>query len=176
MSRVFDPWIGDCYTKGINNVKTLIVGESHHGGEGCHYGSFTTETIKNEALGLHGHRKRAYFTKIMRIVMGVGYPADDASRVSFWNSIAFYNFVQVALEKPRQRPTDPEWETAITPLRGPVNELNPSYIVILGLELLQWMPKDLPCPSRATMHPSAPGFSYGEWPDLISNDLSKIKS
>ncbi len=176
MSRVFHPWVGDCYAKGIKNAKILILGESHHGGSGCHYAGFTIETIRKEALGLDGHRRRAYFTKIMRLVMGIQYPSNHVSRSAFWDSIAFCNFVQVALDRPRQRPSEADWMTGIVPFQITVDELMPDYIVILGFDLHKWVPTNLPCPSRATMHPSAPGFSYGAWPDLVQDDIQKIKS
>ena len=176
MNRVFDPWIGDLFEQGINGKKILVVGESHHGGEGCHYPEFTNETIRKEALGLHGHPKRAYFTKVMKLILGVDCSTDDASRLDFWRRISFYNFVQVALDQPRQRPTDQQWETGVAPLQRTLRELKPQYIVILGFDLLKWMPKSLPCSSRATMHPSAYGFTYGDTPDLIQADLQAIKS
>lgn len=173
MGRVFQPWVGDLYEEGIEAKRILVVGESHHGGDGCNYPAFTTETIQKEALGLHGHRRRAYFTKIMKLIMGVDCSTDDAARIYFWRHIAFYNFVQVALDQPRQRPTNQQWETGVAPLQTTLSELKPQYMVILGFDLLSWMPKSLPCSSRATMHPSAYGFTYGDVFDLIQADLKK---
>ncbi len=162
--QTFKPWIGQHYTEGVEGKRLLILGESHHGGEGCHYSDFTIETIRKEALGENGHRRRAFFTRVLHLIVGGrgGVPADE--RIKFWNNVAFYNFIQTALETARQRPTYEMWQAAHAPLLHTIEDLKPEMILVLGKALQENLPS-LPhhIITCGINHPSAKGFTYDEW-------------
>lgn len=172
--RTFDPWIGSRYaTDGIGGKRLLILGESHHGGEGCHYTGFTTKVIHDEALGENGHPRRKFFGRIQRLIMGGRGGFNAAEREDFWSRVAFYNFIQTALEEPRIRPTNEMWLAASEPLQLTLRELAPALILVLGLELqrnLPAIPESISvCPIK---HPSSPGFSYDEWQPKVRSAIT----
>lgn len=166
--RVFDPWIGARYaSEGINGKRLLILGESHYGGEGCEYSRFTSEVIRDMALE---KGRLAFFSRVQRLVVGGRGGFSDLERADFWQRVAFYNFVQSALENPRDRPTYAMWQAAREPFSQTLGELNPSIILVLGTELKRNLPS-IPAniPYCAVQHPSSIGFRYDDW-------QSKIKS
>ena len=171
MNRTFDPWIGSHYfTEGIRGKRVFILGESHHGGEGCDYAGFTTKVIHDEALGENGHPRRKFFARIQRLIVGGRGGFTDTEREDFWSRVAFCNFIQTALEGPRVRPTYDMWQAAREPLLLTLRELAPMLVLVLGVELNRGLP---PFPEDiaicAIQHPSSPGFSYNEWqPKVLS--------
>ena len=148
--RTLDPWIGSRYaTDGIGGKRVLILGESHHGGEGCDYLAFTAGVIRAEALGENGHPRRRFFTRVHRVVVGGrgGFP--DSEREDFWSRVAFCNFIQTALEKPRDRPTYEMWQAAREPFLDTIREHAPS--LVLGTSVSN---------SAATFHPFRTVFPF----------------
>ena len=169
MNRTFEPWVGSRYsTDGICGKRILILGESHHGGGGCDYQDFTKKVIRDEALGENGHPRRKFFARVHRVIVGGRGGFTDAQREDFWSRVAFYNFIQTALEKPRDRPTNEMWEAACEPLLLTLREQTPTHILALGIELYHRLP---PFPKSITVcsiqHPSAPGFSYNKWQPIV---------
>ena len=162
--RTFNPWIGSRFAAdGIDGRRLLILGESHHGGEGCNYAGFTAEVIRKEALGENGHARRRFFARVQRLVIGGRGGLSDEERTDFWSRVAFYNFIQSALESSRDRPTEEMWQAGQACLPETLEELKPDVVLVLGIELSR---KLLPMPSSISVcvvqHPSAPGFTYDE--------------
>jgi hypothetical protein len=177
--RTFDPWIGSRYaTDGIGGKRLLILGESHHGGEGCDFAGFTAKVIRDEALGENGHPRRKFFARVQRIIVGGRGGFTDSEREDFWSRVAFYNFIQTALEEPRDRPTYEMWQAACEPFLLTLRELAPTLVLVLGVELQRGLP---PLPEGIAVcsiqHPSSTGFSYDDWQPRVhsaiaANDLA----
>jgi hypothetical protein len=166
--RTFDPWVGSRYTTdGIGGRRLLILGESHYGGDGCHYSAFTTEVIRDMAL-VQGHLP--FFSRVARLILGGRGGFSPPEREEFWHRVAFYNFIQTALEQQGDRPTCEMWQAGREPFLQTVTELAPHIILVLGRELHRNLP---PLPEGITVcpvqHPSAIGFSYDKWqPKVLS--------
>jgi len=172
--RVFDPWIGQKYwTDGLRGVRVLILGESHYGTEGTEKRSFTTDIVRE-----WGQEKRLrFFTITQQLFQDIGSSLpSDAQRVEFWDSVAFYNFIQSFVgEEARISPTHAMWRAASDAFLATVSELRPQLIVVLGLELrsqLPQLPKDLPVCN--VQHPSSYGFRVSEWQSVVSDALASL--
>ncbi len=173
--RTFDPWVGSRYaTEGIGGKRLLILGESHYGGAGCHYAAFTTEVIEEMAL-VKGRLR--FFSRVQRLVVGGRGGFSLQEREDFWQRVAFYNFIQTALEKRGDRPSFEMWQAAQEPFLQTVRELAPDIILVLGLELHRNLP---PVPDGITVcaiqHPSAFGFSYDEWQPRVQAALASARA
>lgn len=89
--RTFDPWVGIRYeAEGLNGARLLILGESHYSAE-VERRTFTREMIRD--LGQKQSRFRFYATT-QRLVSGGRSRLSDAARVTFWEQVAFYNYIQ----------------------------------------------------------------------------------
>jgi len=104
------------------------------------------------------------FCRIHRLVVGGRGGFSDEKRADFWHRVAFYNYIQIALEEQGDRPTYEMWQAAREPFLQTVRELTPNIILVLGIELHRNLPPVpdgiIVCPVQ---HPSARGFSYDEW-------------
>lgn len=169
--RTFNPWIGRSYgTDGIGGKRLLILGESHYGGDGCHYPEFTTEVIQGMALE---QGPLAFFSRVARLVVGGRGGFSETEREDFWQRVAFYNFIQTSLDEHGDRPTSEMWQAAREPFLQTLEELKPHLILILGIELSRNLP-EIPDEISvcAVRHPSAIGFSYDDWQPAVQTLLS----
>ena len=135
----FDPWRGELY--GLPNdlglpSRLLILGESHYGGPEEYRRSLTREVIEDQWSG-HSHR---YFTIVQRAVLG---PSKEVNAKDFWQSVAFYNFIQRLVgEKPVNRPDQHVWKEAAAPFRKILNCLEPTHMIATGFDLWDNLPGD----------------------------------
>lgn len=184
--RAFNPWVGDRYwTTGLNGLRLLILGESqydaHSDGVEEWTGAptpeckFSTQAIVQE---LAIDKRNRFFTKVAKLVLNkpAGAWLSDEDRRSFWQQVAFYNYIQWWLRGPRYRPSRDMWTDARSALLEVLNELSPSVMLILGNELLSQLP---PLPNNIVQihipHPSSRGFSYDPWCEQISATVSAIQ-
>lgn len=128
----FDPWRGELYGRpndlGLPS-RLLILGVSHYGGPEKNYRSLTAEVIKDQWSG-HSYR---YFTGVQKAVLG---PSKEVGAKDFWQSVAFYNFIQRLVgEKPGVRPTSHMWKEAADRFRETLNCLEPTHMIVTGFEL-----------------------------------------
>lgn len=175
--RVFEPWEGSKYRSGgLEGVRVLILGESHYGDVGTESAACTIETVKD----LGQERRNRFFTVTQKLVSGIN-PEEwvpDKTRVEFWESVAFYNYVQsFPGDKSRMRPTQEMWANAATPLLKTLQELRPQVMVVLGLELQSHLP-EIPSGIRVcnVPHPSSRGFQYERWQPVVKTAISAARN
>ena len=142
----FDPWVGDNYGS-PNDLdlpsRLLILGESHydHGDSEVYRRSFTKEVIA--AVIAEEQRKiykRNYFKGVRKAVLG---PSQEVDAKDFWQSVAFYNFIQKPVEKPGDRPTRHMWKgEAPDRFRKTLNRLRPTHVIVAGFRLWEHLPGD----------------------------------
>lgn len=166
---IFEPWVGKNYQKGLYDKKVLVIGEAHY----C-------ESPEEFERRYHGDldlcRKKTSFeiqenltdeskspseyTKIVKMVLGL-----DSNKVltseekeEFWNSIAFYNYVQngsiVCSDNP---PTKDMWDLSKKAFYSVVEDLNPDFILVLGEELWENIPGE-----KGTKWPEGPVIKAGD--------------
>lgn len=179
----FLPWVGPKYPAAAgSNPRLLVLGESHYGESDSDYPEFTQHVVRTFGL----ERRDRYFTSTAKLVLGIpkGVYLTDELRRSFWNSVAFYNYVP-ALVGPtsRIRPSEDQWKLGAEVFQTVLGRLEPQMILVLGKELwyrivgLQPV-EDYPSLRRlgisnggaiATMtnHPSSFRFHALEWQPAI---------
>ena len=126
MSKLFfRPWVGSSYTSGgIFGKRLMILGESHYCEEGCvdcgnarvhpECCGFTNGVVSdylNESL--ERQRWMSTYLKFERSL--VGHETDWPERKKIWNSVVFYNYLQVAMGGPRVAGTNLQYEEAAEP-------------------------------------------------------------
>ena len=158
---VFDPWVGSRYRCGGRfGVRLLVLDESHYGKR-----DEIRTTLTSDVVQTWGQTKRMqFFTIVSKVLLGLdqNVPLDDSSRSSIWEDVAFYSYVQVLLDGPRERPTDEMWASAGRPFLGVLKELEPDAILVLGNELNDRLPTNLlgQVQNAHIPHPTSPPFSY----------------
>ncbi|MBR4350066.1 MAG: hypothetical protein IKP99_05000 [Bacteroidales bacterium] len=200
----FLPWVGKNYKNGgVFNKRILVVGESHYCGQcdrkeceehfyhcGRNYTEYTILKHLNDTLEKGGKT----YTTFERALVG-GAPDEEIKR-AIWNSIAFYNYLQYALEKPRMKGEDSAYDAAEKPFFQVLDELKPELIIVWSAggrdSLYEKMPQErwIHCdnkiiddrqipngkfilsdksevPTLFIMHPSSSRFSWKYWYKVI---------
>lgn len=192
----FKPWVGEHYfTTGFNNKKILILGESHYCGEGCETcgivndnkcESFTTDVIEeffHYKQGIGPHKKwMNTFTKFANVFNGTQITNDE--QINFWNSVIFYNYIQIALDGPRISPNEQNFKQSELAFFEILNEYKPDLIIAWGVRLWDRLPdngrwaevildgssdkfynypiENKEIPSFNIYHPSSSAFNYDQ--------------
>ena len=129
----FRPWKGDRFGKhngmGLPS-RVLLVGESHYGPR--HQPSDFTKCVVEEYIADGGYR---FFTGMLKAILGSESSAARDTRAAFYNSVAFYNFVQDMIENPRIAPTEDQWRRGREVFPDCLNRLKPSHAVACGFRL-----------------------------------------
>ena len=136
------PWQGPAYGE-PNNLdlpsRLLLVGESHYGG-GKPYHGFTAEVIKDCCIEQGNLR---FFTNTAKVMLGPDWLQHTREhRASFYNSVAFYNFVQDVLGKIQERPTNEMWEFGRKAFIECLDCVQPSHIVVFGFSVWNELPNE----------------------------------
>ncbi|HEX9484175.1 MAG TPA: hypothetical protein VF929_06320 [Gemmatimonadaceae bacterium] len=137
---LFEPWKGSSYKDGWRGLRVLLLGESHYREVGKDYSprDFTSGVVRRWAID--GPTAR-FFTTTCRAMTGGGIPT-LTERTAFWESVAFYNYVQAWVDGgPRSRPTAADWATGPTPFQSVLESLKPDCILVLGQELWWNVPR-----------------------------------
>lgn len=137
----FRPWVGNQYARGVNGIRTLILGESHYQWN-CDRDINTwldiTRVLVQEQID--GAYSKAFWTKIA--IAFLGRTPSLADKAEFWNSVAFYNYVQVSAGNgPRIAPAGESWDTSAMAFKEVLEDLSPHFILVLGDRLWSRLPK-----------------------------------
>jgi hypothetical protein len=172
----FRPWVGDQYeTEGFEGMQLLILGESHYGTPGPDDGGLTRHVVMKYGRNEGRH---AFFTTTAKLVLGLtadDYLSDEQQK-TFWDRVAFYNYVQdYAGETPDGEVTPEMWRDAQEPFWTVVEKLAPDAIIILGKRLGKHVPsEEIDVASCVVTHPSAPGFAYDENQEAVHSMLAEL--
>lgn len=190
-SIFFQPWRGDCYGNGFLGKRALVLGESHYDWDKEEpidkMPLLTQRCIQEQIDGLWS---KPFWTNIAATFLG--HLPELSEKKAFWNSVAFYNYVQSSAGYgPRKRPTPQQWQDAWVPFTEVLGELKPEVVIVLGYRLWENLPshgsagpriekaprqKDTwryayaggSCLAYGIRHPSA-GFSSSLWhPHVLS--------
>lgn len=125
--------------------RLLLVGHSHYGG-GNTYKGFTREVVKDCYIE---HGNLPFFTKMAKVVLGSDWPqCTREHRASFYNTVAFYNFIQHVLGEKGERPTNEMWKYGRRAFLQCLDQVQPSHIVVFGFGVWDELPNE-----RFTQHP-----------------------
>ena len=150
-SSFFEPWVGKDYeTGGIFGKKLLVLGESlyccdcedcgvgkaHESKHNCRTTKMTIEEILNEYDKI-GRYKTTY-TKFERALYG-DY-TDSKLKEEIWNSVMFYNYVQIAMGDTRVSPTYANFKNSEKAFFEILEQYRPQGIIVWGRRLWGKMP------------------------------------
>jgi hypothetical protein len=181
----FKPWKGKRYESNqLFGKRILVLGESHYEWDENIplYPDLTIDCIREQAEGIHTSQ---FWTNIA--VAFLNKRPSQEEKKEFWDSIAFYNYVQKSVGfGPRVRPTEDMWRISEQGFVEVLAKLLPKVVIVLGYALWQHLPElggrngpkiigseqtdtwhyPLPnaesCLAYAIRHPSA-GFSGPYW-------------
>lgn len=135
----FQPFVGKDYASGgIFHRRVMVLGDSH-------YGSVPEADITRRVLSwyLDPHVERegwmSTFLKFERSL--VGHETDAKERERIWQSVAFYNYLQVLLSGPREAGTAAQYAASSAAFFEVMARLHPSTLIVWGKRLWQCLPE-----------------------------------
>ena len=146
----FLPFIGRYYANGgLFDRRVMVLGDSHYCDGGCcDYGNcrmykqcaqFTQDVIR-DCLDENKDRQNwmRTFVKFERSL--VGKMTDWALRRKIWDSVMFYNYLQVAMSGPRKAGTSAQYKQAANAFFEVIDKYEPECIIVWGKRLWNNMP------------------------------------
>ena len=151
-SIFFQPFVGKDYASGGNfGKRIMILGESHYCDEGC--ADCGDCRLHRECMGFTQHVLGDYldegterqnwmrtFLKFERSL--VGEETDQAMRLKIWNSVVFFNYLQMAMGGPREAGTSGQYQQAGKAFFEAIQKYQPEYIIVWGKRLWNNLPGD----------------------------------
>ena len=148
----FQPFVGKDYANGgIFGKRIMILGESHYCDEECV--DCGNCRLHRECMGFTQHVLGDYldeskerqnwmrtFLKFERSLGGE--ETGQAMRLKIWNSVIFFNYLQVAMGGPREAGTDEQYRQAYAAFFEVVEKYQPEYIIVWGKRLWNNLPGD----------------------------------
>lgn len=131
----FLPFIGRYYANGgLFGKRIMILGDSHYCDGGCY-----------DCVNFLDERKERQnwmrtFVKFERSL--VGEKTDWALRRKIWDSVMFYNYLQVAMTGPRKAGTSTQYKQAANAFFDVIDENEPECIIVWGKRLWNNMPNE----------------------------------
>ena len=136
----FKPWIGKNYQNGgIIKKKILVLGESHYCG-GCDECGLkyapecndlnTTKIIESLLSGSTGGWANT-FRKFERSLVNKETTLEDSNEI--WQSLAFFNFLQVAMTETRTEGSYEDYMEGQKAFLEVIEELQPDLIIVWGV-------------------------------------------
>ena len=146
----FKPWIGENYkTGGIFKKKILVVGEGHVFG-GCDFcglkyakecEDLNTTQVVNEYLNQCSGKWTSTYRKFERSLVNKETTPEESNEI--WQSIAFFNFLQVAMTEARKSGTNEDYKEGQTAFLEVIENLKPDLIIVWGVgRLYNWLPDE----------------------------------
>lgn len=146
----FYPWIGSQYsTGGIFGKRIMVLGDSHYCGTPCgccgvsptKCNRFTTDVIE-AYLDPTCEREgwMSTYLKFERSLVNHETTLDESRKI--WDSLLFYNFLQVAMQGPRQAGTPEQYRSAAGPFFSVMNQYQPDLLVVWGVRLWNSLPSE----------------------------------
>lgn len=149
----FKPWVGCNYASGrIFDRKILSLGESHYCGcgEQCKFCSkrsggqcsgFTSQVVR-DYLNQDNEREGWMNTYLKFERSLVNRETTPEESVQIWNSILFYNFLQEAMQVPRQAGTPEQYQSAAEPFFSVIDQYQPDLLIVWGIRLWNALPSE----------------------------------
>ena len=137
----FKPWVGKDYESGgIFGKRILVLGEAHLCDAGCkecgkvenaeECADFTSSNCIKVLLSGETASWTGTFRKFERSL--VGRDTDQEESCKIWNSVAFYNYVQRAIDGSRKSPEWVDFRNSEDAFFEVIDELKPDLIIVWG--------------------------------------------
>lgn len=138
---VFRPWVGSSYvTGGIFGKRIMVLGESHY----CASKKDAVPSLTNDVVETYLDKDAERegwmntYLKFERSLVGHETSASESKRI--WDSLLFYNYLQVAMTEPREAGMDAEYRAAEEPFFEVLEKFRPQYVIVWGQRLWNYLP------------------------------------
>lgn len=149
----FKPWVGKNYQNGgIFKKKILVLGESHYcGNENCNgkcgfrdfpdggCEDFTYDRVMDYLNGSTG-RWTNTFKKFERSLVNKPTTAEESREI--WESVAYFNFLQVAMTGTRTAGSYEDYMEGQKAFLEVIEDLQPDLIIVWGIRLYGYLPNE----------------------------------
>ena len=137
----FHPWVGPNYfSGGIFGRRIMALGESHHCEDGicenCNFTSVVIDWYLDQKYEREGWMPT--FLKFERSL--VNHSTTPSESKEIWNSILFYNYLQVAVPNARQAGTPEQYRASENAFFSVIDEYEPELIIVWGVRLWNQLP------------------------------------
>lgn len=147
----FFPWVGShYYSGGIFGRRIMVLGDSHYCGTPCSKCGVNPNPkcnwLTSDVIGWYLDPKieregwMNTYLKFERSLVGRETTPDDSRKI--WDSIIFYNFLQVALHGPREAGTQEQHQDSIGPFFSVMNTYQPDLLIVWGVRLWNKLPSE----------------------------------
>ncbi|MBR4645869.1 MAG: hypothetical protein IKO75_01970 [Bacteroidales bacterium] len=144
----FKPWVGNKYeTSGFLGKKILAIGESFYCSEEQAVATLTDKVvtdylaIRNGEFRENNGKWTNTYLKFERSLKGKETSPEDSQDI--WNSISFYNYLQVPMSGARESGATIDYKNAEDAFLEVINELQPDLIIVWGVgKLFNNLPED----------------------------------
>lgn len=139
MSKInYKPWVGKNYSTGYQGKKILVLGESHYDPSGEIDEELTQWVIRDIAYEPGGQSYLATFTCFERAIAGKQMTQEE--RENFWESVIFYNYLQIPTTGPRTTPDSEDWGRSADAFAKLLETYMPDCIIVWGARLYNNLP------------------------------------
>ena len=137
----FIPWVGSEYAQGINGKRVMVLGESHYCADESDAVPQLTINIIHHILNPNNEHEGFMntYTKFGRALAGK--EQYDKDREAMWNSVVFYNFVQVPISEARKAPEKQVFVAAESPFFTVLEQYRPDCVIVWGSRLYNNLPR-----------------------------------
>lgn len=131
----FIPWVGSEYAQGIKGKRVMVLGESHYCAHESEAVTQLTINIIHHILNPDNEHEGFMntYTKFGRAL--VGKEQYDKNRAAVWNSVLFYNFVQVPISEARKAPKRENFIDAEAAYFKVLGQYQPDCVIVWGNRL-----------------------------------------
>ena len=144
----FEPWVGKNYkTSGYNGKKILVIGESFYCSEEEAVATLTTIIVEDYLAIRKGEYRKNNggwtntYLKFERSLKGKVTTPEESQTI--WDSIAFYNYLQVPMSGARESGSPIDYKNAEKAFFEVLNDLQPDLIIVWGVgKLFNNLPED----------------------------------
>ena len=144
----FLPWVGKNYQKrGFNDKKILVIGESFYCSEEEAVATLTTIIVEDYLAIRKGEYRKNNggwtntYLKFERSLKGKVTTPEESQTI--WDSIAFYNYLQVPMSGARESGSPIDYKNAEKAFFEVLNDLQPDLIIVWGVgKLFNNLPED----------------------------------
>lgn len=148
----FQPFVGKDYAGGgMFGRRVMVLGESHYCDEGCadcgladrhrECRAFTAGVVR-DYLDESRPRERWMNTLLKFERSLVGHETDWPERRRIWQSLLFYNYLQVAMGGPRKAGSNADYTHAAQVFYEVIDRYRPERIIVWGSRLWGYLPGD----------------------------------
>lgn len=139
----FEPYIGSRYKAAP--LKVLVLGESHYLAEADKNNKNVTKEVLQRYLAYKNGQQAEEswmntFTKFSNVFANK--KLSNQETLSLWETLAFYNYVQVPMKGPGDRPSSLDFSESHEAFRTVLSQLSPDLIIFWGDDLWNHFRKD----------------------------------